>query len=385
MARQKYILLCVTGLSPQVITETLYALTQVEKKRIDEICVITTLKGKQEIMKNLLDKNSGKFFAFCKDYKIKPSTIRFNEKTIKLLESPQGRILEDLRTKEEYEWAGDHICEIVRKMTQERNTKIHASAAGGRKTMSIYLTAAMQLFGRTKDELSHVLVTAEFESNQFYYKKPYPDWITDRQGKQLCTDNAEIYLADIPFIRLRGVTSDWLEINNRNYTEVVKAAQRDLDFIESDYDLRLNIRKQTLAVYNSNIKLTKREFFIYVLFSCYRKHGFYQDGFALFNEISDKDLDYTLRFITQKSKGCEWSLEDAPHIGFKFVQTLCSATLVNGKDVWKRQASFDQSITKINRALTEIGLYENYGIHGIGDTRPLRYGLKVSSRKIIFE
>ena len=49
--------------------------------------------------------------------------------------------------------AGDRICDIVRELTKDAETRIHASAAGGRKTMSIYLTAAMQLFGRVQDTL----------------------------------------------------------------------------------------------------------------------------------------------------------------------------------------------------------------------------------------
>ena len=42
----KNILLAVTGLSPQVITETLYALHQINR-RVDAIHVITTRDGKE--------------------------------------------------------------------------------------------------------------------------------------------------------------------------------------------------------------------------------------------------------------------------------------------------------------------------------------------------
>ena len=63
-------------------------------------------------------------------------------------------MLEDIRTVEENEFAGDQICDIVRELTKDSYTIIHASAAGGRKTMSIYLTAAMQMYGRAQDALS---------------------------------------------------------------------------------------------------------------------------------------------------------------------------------------------------------------------------------------
>jgi CRISPR-associated protein (TIGR02584 family) len=85
------------------------------------------------------------------------------------------------------------------------DVRIHASTASGRKTMSIYLTAAMQLFGRAQDTLSHVLVTEEFEQMaDFFYIPPTPRMLKRRDGQPVSTDNAKIYLADIPFIRLQG-------------------------------------------------------------------------------------------------------------------------------------------------------------------------------------
>ena len=64
----RQILLCVAGLTPQIITETLYALTQQRGERVDEIRVITTLGGRDRIRQALLDPQQGKFFAFCRDY-----------------------------------------------------------------------------------------------------------------------------------------------------------------------------------------------------------------------------------------------------------------------------------------------------------------------------
>src|SRR2546426_12133493 len=71
----RHILLCVAGLTPQIITETLYALTQQRGERIDEIRVITTLGGRDRILSALLDPQQGKFFAFCRDYGIAPDSI----------------------------------------------------------------------------------------------------------------------------------------------------------------------------------------------------------------------------------------------------------------------------------------------------------------------
>ena len=50
----KNILLAVTGLSPQVITETLYALHQ-SGRYVDAIHVITTLDGKKKIFEEAVE------------------------------------------------------------------------------------------------------------------------------------------------------------------------------------------------------------------------------------------------------------------------------------------------------------------------------------------
>ena len=46
MSNKKQILLCAAGMTPQIVTETLWALTQERGERIDEIRVMTTLAGK---------------------------------------------------------------------------------------------------------------------------------------------------------------------------------------------------------------------------------------------------------------------------------------------------------------------------------------------------
>ncbi|MGH9850253.1 MAG: CRISPR-associated ring nuclease Csm6, partial [Blastocatellia bacterium] len=273
---QKLLLLCVTGTTPQIITETLYALTQERRERVDEIRVITTIGGRDKLLKNLLDPVSGKFFEFCRDYGIDPATIKFDETTIKLLNTPDGRTLEDIRTKEENDLAADQICEIVRELAKDENTRIHASAAGGRKTMSIYLTTAMQLFGRAFDRLSHVLISEDFEAHpEFFYKPPQPREleIRDRQGnvRLVSTADAQIHLADIPFIRLGGLRSDWLRDGKFSYGELVKSAQRDLDLSESLHELRLDVKARRISVAICHAKLPPKEFFIYSLFAHLRR------------------------------------------------------------------------------------------------------------------
>src|SRR5438034_125604 len=158
--------------------------------------------------------------------------------------------------------------------------------------MSIYLTAAMQLFGRAQDTLSHVLVSEEFETHpDFFYIPPAPRLLKMRNGRDVSTEKAKIYLANIPFIRLQGVISDRLRNGNRSYNLLVRQTQEDLNLLESTHDLVINLRQRTVAVSNRTVRLPEREFFIYTLFAYLRKQQRGEDGFVALDEIQAADLE----------------------------------------------------------------------------------------------
>ena len=79
--------------------------------------------------------------------------------------------------------------------------------------------------------MSHVLVSANYESHpQFYYPTPYPNTIYshDKTNKPLDTQQAEVVLADIAFVRLRhGLDKQLLE-GKSSFTESVQRAQQAL-------------------------------------------------------------------------------------------------------------------------------------------------------------
>jgi CRISPR-associated protein (TIGR02584 family) len=380
---QRNVLLCLAGLTPQIITETLYALTHQCGERVDEIRVITTLAGRDRVMRELLDKQNGKFFKFCHEYDIDPYSINFNEENIRLLPSADKKSLKDIRSKEDNESAANEICDIVRKLTDDPNTRIHASAAGGRKTMSIYLTAAMQLFGRNYDRLSHVLVSEDFETHpDFYYIPRVPCELRDRNGNPLNTANARIHLADIPFIRLRRIISGWLPEGTYSYSDLVARAQDELNLYESLHDLRINLRHRTVTVASHSVKLPEREFFIYTLFACMRKdnRGADKDGFVSLEQIGRDDIDKVFRMITA-ARGLERSLDDHIFIaGFGFLDTLLEQL---NSDLLALQETFSQVKSKIKRKLDKATLKDRYAISTDGPYGASRYGLQVVPERII--
>lgn len=315
VAKKRYILLCVAGGTPQIITETLWAVMQ-RGERVDEIRVITTLEGRKKVRQLLLDKKEGKFYQFRHDFP-EAEGIKFDENSLYLLtrrgagvpsprDSDEDR-LEDLLTDEDNNRAADQICEIVRGLTQDQSQRIHASVAGGRKTMGIYLTTAMQLFGRFDDALSHVLVSPEVENNpKFFYKPPTPEVLFDRSGAPLkteggrdyTTDDAEIFLADIPFIRLRAVGSKMFSEAVSSYGEMVEETQENLEFLESSFNLRFDMRRRKVIVGAREVTLPERLFFVYLLFAYFRKHGRGEDGFVALDETERADLEAVCRLIS---------------------------------------------------------------------------------------
>lgn len=230
--RQRRILLAVTGLSPQVVTETLYALAvgQATPWIPDEIHLITTGHGAEQARLNLLSSRPGWFHRIIRDYGL--PAIRFGEEYIHPIHDRNGRVLNDIRNPEDNEVAADFITDRVRELTRDNGTTVYASIAGGRKTMGFYLGYAMSLYGRPQDRLSHVLVDTPFEGlPQFYYPTPYEAVIhTTQDGKQKTLDarDAKVTLADIPFVRLREGMPARLLDGRSSFSESVAAAQRAL-------------------------------------------------------------------------------------------------------------------------------------------------------------
>lgn len=224
---RRRILLCATGMSPQIVTETLYALAvQPENAWIpDEIHLISTRTGAEQARLNLLSETPGWFHRMCKDYKL--PAIHFTPSTIHCIQDEEGEDLDDIRTAADNEAAANSIAELVRQLTESDQTELYVSLAGGRKTMGYYLGYALSLYGRPQDRLSHVLVKGSFEGHpDFYYPTPYQSIIQSRDPKAQALDcsDAIVEIATIPFVRLRDGLPKRLLTGKANFTETVEIA-----------------------------------------------------------------------------------------------------------------------------------------------------------------
>jgi CRISPR-associated protein (TIGR02584 family) len=232
------ILLAVTGLSPQVVTETLYALSVRREPAFvpTEVHLLTTREGAHRARLALLSEDPGWFRRLAADYALPP--ITFDDSCIHCIVGAHGAPLEDIRDIDDNERAADFITEQVRSLTADPAAALHVSIAGGRKTMGYYLGYALSLFGRAQDRLSHVLVSEPFESSwDFFYPTPYSRVITTRDNKLADTADAQVTLAEIPFVSLRHGLPQRLLSGRARFSESVGAARLGLGPAELVIDL----------------------------------------------------------------------------------------------------------------------------------------------------
>ena len=270
------VLLAVTGLSPQVVTETIYALAvkpMAERAAFvpTEVHIVTTAQGAENARLNLLSDQIGWFSRLCRDYRL-PGIV-FPVDNIHILPGASARPLEDIRTKADNERCADFITDLVRRFTADSAAALHVSIAGGRKTMGYYIGYALSLYGRVQDRLSHVLVSEPYENNKdFYYPTPYEHAVhVKREGKDVAYDcrNATVDLAEIPFVRLREELPRELIDGRTTFSEAVAEAQRALPPLA----LVIDPATHTLIAGGESVKLGVAEFVFYWMLAERRRQG----------------------------------------------------------------------------------------------------------------
>ncbi len=203
----KRVMLSVLGLSPQVLTEALYALNQ-ENRMVNEIHVITTRTGKDLIHSRLLASGEGAYFKFLEEYDIPKSLVSFDPSNIHVLKDNSQYELDDIVSPEHNEILIEKCMNLTWELTSNDSQAVYFMIAGGRKTMSACLALAAQFYGRPQDRIFHVLVSPEFEnSRDFFYppKKPRLVATIDKTGARCFRDSkdAKIWLISMPFVSVR--------------------------------------------------------------------------------------------------------------------------------------------------------------------------------------
>ncbi|MBW8190308.1 TIGR02584 family CRISPR-associated protein [Neiella marina] len=257
----KQILLSTIGASPQVLTETLYAIAHSGRPFPHEIFVISTLSCRDALLNGLV--RDGHLAALIEEYQL--PNIEFDESNIWLIEDAQGRPLEDAKSVEDQSHMADFITQKVYELTRDNNCAIHASLAGGRKTMAFYFGYAMSMFGRAQDTLSHVFVNDDYEFvRDFWYPTKQPKWVTGKHGHgELDVSRATITLAEIPFVRMSSAIDETLadSMANQSFSQTVGMLNAST---QNSFTVSIDACARLISTLGVDIKLTAKEIAFYL-------------------------------------------------------------------------------------------------------------------------
>jgi CRISPR-associated protein (TIGR02584 family) len=364
-AYPRRILAAVCGLSPQILTETLYALVRAEPAFVPtEIHLLTTREGAHRANLTLLHPETGRFHRLLKDYRL--PEIAFDESHIHVVQGIDGAGLDDIRSPQDNERLADFITQAISGYTQDPGAALHVSIAGGRKTMGYYAGYALSLFGRPQDRLSHVLVTPDYEGNpEFYYPTPDSQVIYTRENRPLDCAEAKITMAEIPFIRLREDIPARLLNGKAGFGETIEAARRASEPPHLVVD---RAGRQLLANgLPANLPDLLFAFYLWVL------ERSVQDERTLPKPAKNGagDMEYAAEFL------CHYRAV----VGEMGDTDRTENALVRGMD----DSFFQEKVSRINTALKdELGerLAQRYRIVNRGRRNHTDYGLELSADQI---
>lgn len=273
-------LVCVSGLSPQVVTETLFALAvQATEKFIPtEIHVVTTTEGEKRVKEALLSRRGGRFPALLREY-LDEHPIEFTDKHVHVILRDKKK-LDDIQSPEDSTAAADAILSVVRDLANDRNCAIHASIAGGRKSMSFLLGMCMSLLGRPQDRLSHVLVNEPFENPRlqppfFYPPRKAVDCVID--GRTVSSADARINLAMINVVWVFDGLGRKLGAEGVTYDELVHLGQVGMDRTL----IRVVPAERSVQIADLRCSLPPTEIFLYTLLAIRRMNNACEAGLVL--------------------------------------------------------------------------------------------------------
>lgn len=274
----QHLLLAVSGMTPQIITETLYGIyCKTPQKMPTAIKVITTSDGKDRLCNTLMGPD-GHLQKFCQDYGL--PLIPFSVDDVLVPAGDDGKLLEDVRSEREQAILGDFITGIVRTFCNDGQLAVHASLAGGRKTMGFSLGYAMSLFGRPQDCLTHVLVSAPYEEvPDFYYPTPATVMRTDRnKNRHYDLSRAQVTLAEIPLVLMREeMPTDLMRRQDLSYTETIERVNQALQLNQNTASIKLDYDHLTV-ICNERPVVMKPDCFAFYSFIAHDTVAYPEEG-----------------------------------------------------------------------------------------------------------
>lgn len=282
------ILLCTIGATPQVVTETVWALRKAGWFP-DEIHIVTTTFALKDIRREL--QSPGGHLAALFGGRAPPVSIHIPVRngqpvTIGPWDASGGAIdvagdaLADVNTGGDATIMGALIFRLAARFTHDPGTELHVSLAGGRKTMSAHALLAMSLVGRLRDEVSHVLVSAPFEDNRtFWYpgqsepvmvRVPRPGQEPPFAFEPRDSETADVTLVPTVVPLLRHEVKNAKELETLDLVEVVNLRNLALRLEESP-EIVIDTRTNSIVAGGVARQLNPKSFAIYRLTAIARR------------------------------------------------------------------------------------------------------------------
>jgi CRISPR-associated protein (TIGR02584 family) len=276
---EEVVLLAVTGMSPAILTETVWALAQESPPVLPtRVIALTTVAGRERLQADLLGASASlggsspweALRAALEEHgldlegRLRFGTTPDDIRVITGVDPATGRSheLEDIRSVADNESAGDFLLEQVRSIVENPDTQLIASLAGGRKTMGALLYACLTLAGRESDRLTHVLVNEPFERTPgFWFPGQAGGPLTVRGSEALLDPTtAQVELADVPFVPLRNLFARELNRKAGTFSRLVASCRDSVRRrIGETLRVSLNLSRTELEVNSQAVKLAPRE------------------------------------------------------------------------------------------------------------------------------
>jgi CRISPR-associated protein (TIGR02584 family) len=274
-AANEVVLLCLVGLSPAVLTETIWALAHDQEAVVpDRVIVCTTSRGAETLKLALFEGGGWARFTRALEAALGRSLcdkLRFGPvaESIRVIPShARDRELTDIVTTADNQAVGDFLLENLRPFTENDGCQLIGSIAGGRKTMGALLLTVMTLIGRDDDRVCHVLVNDPWDriSEALFPEVggrfPHPE-----SGEVIASDRMQVTLADIPFVPMRQLFPREIGRFSGSYRGLVNQLRQRASRLEEELSLVLDPLRGLCRFCGKAIDLSAREFLFQLYFA----------------------------------------------------------------------------------------------------------------------
>ena len=318
---KRTVLITSMGMSPSVLTETVWSLAHQASPVIpDEIVVIMAKNAADKLRNELLEGANPawqRLLASLRKEKLEvDGKLAFGVASIHIIPDAKGNEMWDLRSSDDNLIAADFMLRQIRQYTETPDTELVVSIAGGRKTMSALLFSCMTLLGRDCDRIVHVLLPQELEGGSephFYFPEKGIVYTSTRSGKKIKSDKLRSELFEVPFVRMRGWYNEKFKTNPPTYLSLVKKVQQFsppaavYQRLEIDFDASGYIR---VLPERTDVKLSAPAFLLMVLIAKgVSKEAIGNELYRLKGVLADADFPMSVKWNDKFSESPKFSTE----------------------------------------------------------------------------